>query len=65
MEAIGYILLAGLVLYLVYLLVVYVILPGLAILLGVSLAAGGLIGLGYAVYNYFVALGRNIKPERI
>jgi hypothetical protein len=64
MEALGYLLLAALVLYLIYLLIVYIIIPGLALALAVSLTIGTLTGGGHAVYNYCVALARNVKPER-
>ncbi len=63
--AIGYLLLAALIIYLVYLVVVYVILPGLAISIGLSISIGVLLGGGYAIYNYFVALSANVKPENI
>ncbi len=65
MEALLYIALAALIIYLIYLLIVYIILPGLAIAIGLSITVGGLIGGGHAIYNYFVALGKNVKPERV
>lgn len=65
MAALGYIFLAVIVLYLIYLLIVYVILPGLAIALGVSISAGTLIGGGHAIHNYCVAFARNVKREKV
>lgn len=65
MAALGYLFLAAIVLYLIYLLIVYVILPGLAIALGVSISAGALIGGGHAIYNYCVAFARNVKREKV
>ncbi|MCK4761645.1 MAG: hypothetical protein KAW12_05550 [Candidatus Aminicenantes bacterium] len=60
MAIIGFIIL----IYLVYLLIVHVILPGLAIIIGAFTAAGMLTGGGCAIYNYCRALGRNVKRER-
>jgi hypothetical protein len=63
--AIGYLLLAALIIYIVYLIVVYVILPGLAIGIGVSITVGALIGGGHAVYNYCAAFAENVKREKV
>lgn len=46
----------GIGLYLLYLLVVYIILPGIAIVLGIILLIGTLIGLFHAVLNYYASL---------
>lgn len=64
-QLIGGIVAAAVVVYLVYLLVVYIILPGLAISIGLSLSAGALFGGGSAVKNYCLAFARNVKPERV
>ena len=60
MAIIGYIIL----IYLIFLLIVYIILPGLAIAVGAFTAAGLLTGGGYALFNYCKAFGRNVKRER-
>lgn len=65
MAALGYLFLAVIVLYLIYLLIVYVILPGLAIGIGVSVTAGAIIGGGHAVYNYCAAVAKNVKREKV
>ncbi len=64
MAAIGYIILIAVALYLIYLLIVYVIIPGLAIALGISISIGALAGGGHAIYNYCVAFAKNVKKER-
>jgi hypothetical protein len=65
MEALIYVAIAALVIYAVYLLVVYVIIPGFLIALGISLTVGALTGGGHAVYNYCVAFGNNVRRERV
>ena len=54
-------LIAGVVgIYLIYLFVVYVLLPGLAVLLG----TGTLVGGGHSLFNYAKALKTNVAFER-
>lgn len=45
----------------IYLIVVYIILPTLALFM----AGGALIGGGNAVYNYFIAFRKNVRAEKV
>lgn len=49
-----------LALYIVFLIIVYIVIPGIAIVLGLGATWGG----GHAVVNYAKALHANIERER-
>ncbi len=53
-----------LLLWIIILVVVYIIIPGLTIGLALSVFIGALLGGGSAVKNYCVAFNHNVRRER-
>lgn len=60
-EVLGTIFVFLLIVAAVVALIVFVIIPIIIVSMGIGALCGG----GYSIYNYAVAFGKNVKPEKV
>ena len=64
-DAIGEIIGGLIVLGIAFFVIVYIIIPGILIIVSLTASVGAVTGGGVSLHNYFLAFRDNVKPERI